>query len=34
MDDLMLRGDIAESRTILKDKDNSRFLEESGIFVY
>ena len=32
MDNLMLRGDTVESCTILKDKENSRFLLKSGIF--
>ena len=33
MDNLMLRDDPVESHTILKDKENSRFLLKSGIFV-
>ena len=29
----MLRDDLVESRIILKDKENSRFQQKSGIFV-
>ena len=33
MDNLMLRDDPVEFRIILKDKENSRFLMKSEIFV-
>ena len=33
MDNLMLRDDSVESCTILKDKENSRFQQKSGIFM-
>ncbi|MCH5352112.1 MAG: hypothetical protein J1E06_01370 [Acutalibacter sp.] len=33
MDNLMLRDDLVESCIILKDKENSRFQQKSGIFV-
>ena len=34
MDNLMLCDNFAEFRIVPKDKENSRFLLKSGIFVY